>query len=283
MCPVYKATAREQASPRAKANLLRAAVSGVLDPEGVGEKRAAKAVLDFCIGCGMCAVECPSGVNIPKLVLEARSRYRLASRPALTDTVLSRAETLGHVGAALAPLVNPLVGLGPVRLGAQLLMGLDRRRPLGRFAHPPFHRIVAGRINPVPFRGTDRTDPLDHPPDLERTVAYFYDLFADYYDPGLAETVLRVLDAHDCRVVLPRQRSSGIPEMFNGYARRAQRVAGVNIQGAWEHVQRGATLVSAEPTASFAFRVHYPDYANTTACSLVAPTQSLRPRRAQST
>src|SRR5450756_1170576 len=34
MCPTYKATRREHASPRAKANLLRGIITGGLDPEG---------------------------------------------------------------------------------------------------------------------------------------------------------------------------------------------------------------------------------------------------------
>ncbi len=270
MCPVYKATAREQASPRAKANLLRAAISGGLDSEGVDAGRVAKEVMDLCIGCGMCAVECPSRVNIPKLVLEARSRYRLAHHAALVDALLGRAETVVRVGAALAPVVNPLLGLRAVRLGAQLFTGLDRRRPLGRFARPPFHRAAAGLRVPAPLRSPSGVEPAAATPGPDRTVAYFYDLFADYYDPGLPEAVLRVLDAHGCRVVLPHQRASGIPEMLYGYARQAQKVAGANIQGALEHVQKGAMLVSAEPTASFAFKVHYPDYLHRAACSLVA-------------
>ena len=36
------------------------------------------------------------------------------------------------------------------------------------------------------------------------------------------------------------------------------------------HVKAGAVLVSAEPTATFAFKVHYPDYVNSPDCSLVA-------------
>ncbi len=54
----------------------------------------------------MCAVECPSHVNIPKLVLEAKSRFRQHHRPTAVDFVLSRAETVTRLGSFAAPLAN---------------------------------------------------------------------------------------------------------------------------------------------------------------------------------
>ena len=86
MCPTYKATRREAASPRAKANLLRAIITGALDPASTYGEAATKTVTDYCIECGMCAVECPSNVNIPKLMLEAKSKYREAHRGSPTET-----------------------------------------------------------------------------------------------------------------------------------------------------------------------------------------------------
>ena len=64
--------------PRAKANLLRNIIQGKLDPYDTYETDLCKEVTDYCIECGMCALECPSNVNIPKLMLEAKSKYRAA-------------------------------------------------------------------------------------------------------------------------------------------------------------------------------------------------------------
>jgi glycerol-3-phosphate dehydrogenase subunit C len=102
------------------------------------------------------------------------------------------------------------------------------------------------------------------------TVAYFYDLFAQYNDPELAHATLRVLGAHGINVLLPEQRASGIPEMLYGYARHARSIAAFNVRALLPVVQAGAVVVSAEPTASFAFKVHYPDYLPGRDCSLVA-------------
>ena len=101
-------------------------------------------------------------------------------------------------------------------------------------------------------------------------MLYFYDLFANYNDPQLALAVVRVLEAHGVRVVIPDQRPSGIPEMLYGYADRARETAQFNIEVAAPYLADGAAIISAEPTATFAFKVHYPDYLAPPECSLAA-------------
>ncbi len=258
MCPTYKATRREHASPRAKANLLRSIITGALDPESTHGEAAAKTVADYCIVCGMCAVECPSNVNIPKLMLEAKTKYRAAHPGALTDMILGRAEIVSRLGHASAPLANRLLRQPMVRRLARPLVGIDSRRPMPPFARRTFSESGRAHGGPLPER-------FPAP-----TVAYFYDLFAEYNDPRLAQTVQRILEAHGIQVLLPEQRASGIPEMLYGYFESARAAAEFNIRAFLPAVNAGAALVSAEPTATFAFKVHYPDYAPSPDCSVVA-------------
>ena len=112
MCPVYRATRLEAASPRAKANLLRHILSGALDSESTYGSHVFKTITDYCILCGMCAVECPSRVNIPKLMLEAKAKYRTLHRGLPAEAVLSRAEAVSRLGSTLAPLSNRLASRG---------------------------------------------------------------------------------------------------------------------------------------------------------------------------
>lgn len=258
MCPVYKATRREHASPRAKANLLRSIITGALDPETTYGTAAMRTVTDYCIECGMCAVECPSQVNIPKLMLEAKSKYRAVHRAGPVEMLLTNAETVSRAGSLAAPLANRLVNQPLLRRLAEPVVGIDRRRSMAPFARKTFSRLAGARTGDA---GAGPAAPL---------VAYFYDLFAEYNDPELALTVERMLAAHGLRVVIPPQRSSGIPEMLYGYADRAREIAQANIAAVLPYVKEGALVVSAEPTASFAFKVHYADYVSSTDCSLVA-------------
>ena len=106
-CAPFKSTRREHASPRAKANLLRNMIQGKLRPRDLYAGCACKTVTDYCIECGMCAVECPSNVNIPKLMLEAKSKYREARRATPVDMVLSRAELVSKLGHLMPPRRQP--------------------------------------------------------------------------------------------------------------------------------------------------------------------------------
>ena len=74
MCPIYKFTRLEAATPKAKANLLRALTSGKFDQRDL-YRRQFQAVMAYCVGCGSCRLECPSQVDIPKMAMEAAGYF----------------------------------------------------------------------------------------------------------------------------------------------------------------------------------------------------------------
>ncbi len=243
MCPTYKATRREAASPRAKANLLRAIITGRLDPDSTYGEAAMKSVTDWCIECGMCAVECPSNVNIPKLMLEAKSKYRAAHRGSPMELLLGHAEVTSSLGRRFAPVANPLLTQPLVRRLTEPLTGVDRRRRMPRFARRTLGQTIGGSAGVQQAAILSAAAPPAsgiRPP----LVAYFSDLYAAYNDPELGQTVLRLLAAHGIEVVLPEQRSSGIPEMLYGYADAARETAGSNVATMlpWVQTRRRGTL-----------------------------------------
>ena len=83
MCPIYKFTRDEAAAPKAKANILRGLISGVIEDRALYEK-AFQHVVEQCVNCGSCLAECPSNVNIPKMA-GRRQTGHLKIRSAHTD------------------------------------------------------------------------------------------------------------------------------------------------------------------------------------------------------
>ncbi len=271
MCPTYKATRREHASPRAKANLLRNVINGRLDPQATHTLAATKEITDYCIECGMCALECPSRVNIPKLMLEAKAKYRTAHMGGVTDQVLGHAELVSRVSRATSAVFNPLVGNPVVRRLTERVAGIDRRRDLPSYARRSWEQVLAAREKNGGAAAAGATPTSGEKSGTQgKPVAFFYDVYANYNDPALAQTMESLLLAHGVPVTFPAQKGSAVPEMLYGYVQRAKATAGYNVRNFAPHVREGELLVSGEPTASFAFKVHYPDITPSEECSLVA-------------
>ncbi len=254
MCPVFKATGLEAASPRAKANLLRHVLYGGITERGV-HSQALKEVYDYCIGCGMCAVECPSGVDIPRLMMEAKVRYVQNYGLNAGELLLSEADTLSAVASRFAPLANLVNRNRLARRLMQWTTGIDRRRKLPVFHYPRKLRLANG------YARTDQNP----------RVAFFGDLYARYNDPSLAQSVVDLLaELAGAEVVVPELGSCGITAMAYGNRRAAFKVIEKNLETLGRLVDEGYTVVSQEPTSVLALRREYPGWTSSPAAGKVA-------------
>ena len=89
MCPFFRSEVAEIRSPRAKANALRAIVDGRLAQHELASSEM-RVLSDFCFNCKQCELECPTEVNIPHLMLEAKAQYVAANGPRMSEWFLSR-------------------------------------------------------------------------------------------------------------------------------------------------------------------------------------------------
>jgi ferredoxin len=77
MCPSYRATRDERHLTRGRANTLRLALTGQL-PGGLASDDVA-AAMELCVGCKGCKRECPTGVDMARMKIEAAAaRIRCA-------------------------------------------------------------------------------------------------------------------------------------------------------------------------------------------------------------
>ena len=91
MCPSYRVTRDEQHLTRGRANTLRLALSGQLTAADGDDPLASDAVheaLDLCVGCKGCRRECPTGVDMAKMKLEATARRKARHGHTLKDRLL---------------------------------------------------------------------------------------------------------------------------------------------------------------------------------------------------
>src|SRR5262249_49683884 len=137
MCPIFRVQGGEAATPRAKANLLRALLAKNGDDNPVGAEEV-REVAELCVNCKMCGLECPAHVQIPKLMLEAKAQQAAEQGLGRERWVLARTEGFAAFGSAFAPVVNPLLRNRSVRWLMEKLLGISRRRRLPGFAVSSF-------------------------------------------------------------------------------------------------------------------------------------------------
>jgi len=243
-CPVYLATGDEVASPRAKANLLREAIAGNLGLAALDEERM-QAVADLCYNCKTCLVECPSGVNIPGLVL--RHKEHLAGRGGLgfRDRAMGKVRLMGRVGSAMAPVANFFLRRRTVRWLMEKAGGIGRRA-----AMPAFSR---GGIKEGTAAGPDG-DPV-------RKVAYFAGCFELFNEPASGRAAVAVLDALGCEVLIPEQRCCGIVKISAGDAEAAAKDREFNLAALAPLAEAGYTIASGCPSCVLVLSEDYPEMA----------------------
>ena len=243
MCPVFQITADELASPRGKANILQNLIARDL-PDDYTQEADFKQMLDYCIYCEGCYVECPSHVDVGRLLQEHKARYRAEHGATLMQRALEHSETLSSLQSFAAPLTNALNSWKPARLLMEYTLGIDHRRPLPKAA--------SART----FRKLNRTRDILQPRDK---VVLFHDLFARYNRPELTRLAIRILQSFQIQVVSLPLGSAGMPAIVYGNLKLARRTISKSKHILAHYVNKGFTIISTEPTAALALRKEWVD------------------------
>jgi Fe-S oxidoreductase len=246
MCPIFHANPCEEASPRAKANLVRGIVSGDL-PRDVLLQDACKEVADLCVHCHMCRLECPANVDIPKLMLEAKAAYVRTNGQTFHDWLLARIDTLSALASRLPGVANWAIANPQARWLLEKSTGIAQGRKLPRLARRSFLQQSAMRWLHHPLRTPGEK------------VVYFVDTYANYYDTQLADALVAVLRHNGVGVYVPQdQLEAAMPMIAQGALEPARGIAQRNVALLAETIRQGYTIVATEPSAVLALTHEYP-------------------------
>lgn len=244
-CPMFRIFLAEEASPRAKANLLRGVLTGALDPNDLALDRA-KEIADLCFGCHQCRIECPASVDIPKIVNEIKAQYVATNGLKLSDLLVSRIDRVSSIASRVPWVANYLIGSPFWRWAIERTFGLSRARELPPVAGQTFIRYAAKRQWTRPSRhgGTK--------------VVYFVDHYANYHDVDLGRALAEILQHNQIGLYVPaRQTVSGMARIAAGDLKGAIRIARRNVRVLAEAVRQGYTIIATEPAAALALRREY--------------------------
>lgn len=246
MCPAFRARGTEASSPRSQANLLRKVASGELDPRLWGSNEF-KAIADMCIHCKMCNTECPSAVDTSSLVMEAKAAFVENHGLSPQDWIFSRLEMWAKIASRFPLASNFALSRKGPRWLLERALGVSRLRVLPPARRTPFTRraVRLGLHRPRPSQPGPR-------------VVYFVDVYANYYDPELAESVVGVLHQAGVNVYVPTsQRGSGMASLIVGDVDHARELALRNLRALGDAARDGYTVVCSDPTAALMLQQEY--------------------------
>jgi len=238
MCPVFRALGEELGSSRAKANLLHFWATGQLEDKDF-ESPEFRKFLDLCVNCKACMLQCPSGVDISKLMMTARARYVKQKGLRRTERLLSQNRYMSMLGSMFWPVSNLVMRLPFFRLLLEKCAGLDKRRTMPGFKRGSF--LKAGR------KYLATCEPIENPIDK---VAYFVDTYANYNDHELGYAVLNVLRHNNIEVVLPKQLPAPLPAMVYGDIDKAKKDLTYSVRHLAQAVRDGYKIICSEPSAA---------------------------------
>ncbi|WP_052033901.1 FAD-binding and (Fe-S)-binding domain-containing protein [Rhodococcus ruber] len=245
MCPSYRATGEEEHSTRGRSRLLFEMLQGDVITDG-WRSTAVRDALDLCLACKGCRSDCPVDVDMATYKAEFLAHhYEHRLRP-LAHYSMGWIPLWARLAAIAPGLVNTLTHAPGLSSALKAAGGIDRRRPVPRFARQRFRDEFTRRTPAQP--GGERG-----------TVVLWPDTFTDNFDPQIARDAVTVLEAAGFDVRIPdRTACCGLTWISTGQLTTAKRVLRRTLKVLGPDLRAGTPVVVLEPSCAAVFRADLP-------------------------
>ncbi|HEY4371469.1 MAG TPA: FAD-linked oxidase C-terminal domain-containing protein [Burkholderiales bacterium] len=243
MCPSYRVTRDEKHLTRGRANTLRLALSGQLSGIAATEALASDEVhdaLDLCVSCKGCKRDCPTGVDMAKMKIEATQAYQRKHGLKLNDKLIAYLPHYAPTASTFAWVMNLRDTLPGAAWLSEKVAGFSARRTLPRWRRA-FTKDAAPKES-----GTSE-------------VVLLADTFNNYFESDNLKDALKVLEAAGYRVHLsakPGERPlcCGRTFLASGLVDEAKAEAKRMLDALMPFVERGVPVVGLEPSCLLTLR-----------------------------
>jgi FAD/FMN-containing dehydrogenase/Fe-S oxidoreductase len=218
MCPSYRVTRDETHLTRGRANTLRLALTGQLGADAMASDAVSDAMA-LCVSCKACRRECPTGVDMAKMKIEAAAARVDHHGVQWRESLVAELPRTGPILARIPWAANLRNRSGLLRRLGERHFGLSASRNLPEWSHNRFRDTEAEALAPANPRGE---------------VMLLADTFNRYFEPENLRAALRVLAAAGFRAILPPTKgrplccgrtwlAAGMVDMARAEARRTMR------------------------------------------------------------
>ena len=255
MCPAFKESGDELRSTRARANILREALTrgdGFDDP-------AITEILDSCLACKGCLSECPSNVDMTRLRSEIlQQKYDRHGTP-FRSWMVARMASMEAFGAAVRPLYNFFATWKPSATLIKRIVRFSADRQIPTLSRYSMRKLVNRYAQSVISSGSQSVISSEVEKSPSRKVYLFADEFTNHQEAELGLTFVKLLNRLGYRVEIPRHVESGRAAISKGCLRLARKFAIKNVNLLKDLVSEDTPLVGIEPSCILSFRDEYPD------------------------
>ena len=238
-CPVFIATGNEEATGRAKANILRKLISGQADQEIFNTEDFYR-IMDSCLNCGQCITDCPTGVNVPGMAILAKEKLHEKRPYKINEFVLQRGKQVSSMATFIPAVSNTALSIPLVRKVMQATTGIDSRRALPPFATPGERT-----------RSVDSTN--------GKTVVLWSGCAAQFNDPdGERSSCVELFEKLGYEVVLPKWKCCNVAKLSYGNFRDAIGDLNRNMEILLPYARRDIPILFSSASCGYAFMHEYP-------------------------
>jgi FAD/FMN-containing dehydrogenase/Fe-S oxidoreductase len=255
MCPSYRVTMDETSLTRGRANTLRLALSGQLGdgPESAGgiASHAVHQAMALCVGCKGCKRDCPTGVDMAKMKVEALYHYNKKNGVSVKDKLVAYLPQYAALASRLPWVFNLRNRVGLIATAMEHFTGFSAQRKLPEFTGKPFtsHGFTAAPSAPNESKA-------------QTHVVLWADTFNNYFESENLTAAQKVLRAAGYKVTLAQPEQSqgtqalccGRTYLAAGLVDEAKQQAKRTLQALLPAIEQGAFVVGLEPSCLLTMR-----------------------------
>lgn len=241
MCPSYMATRDEFDTTRARANMLREALTNDSNP--FKNKELLK-VLDLCLSCKGCKNECPSNVDMARMKAEFYYQHYKNKIKPLRSLLLANVSSLNRVASKMPGLYNRISNNNWVKK----IMGFAPQRSIPKIPALTFEKWFS-------LYKQEIKNPIQE-------VYLFVDEFTAYLDVEVGIAAVEVLNKLGYKVKMLPVMDSGRAHISKGMLKTAKKQANKIVTAYSKIIDKNIPLIGLEPSAILSFADEYPQLVN---------------------